>query len=117
MNSIKSLTKLIVVSLFIVSCSSSDDDSSPPTQLPTGITYTNTINSIMSQNCNVSGCHTTTAMAAGFALSTYDEVKFAFQNRGALGQIESGNMPKNRDDLSEATINNIKGWMAENYPE
>lgn len=114
------ITQLLVASLFIISCSSSDDDDTgtpPPTQLPTNITYTNTINSIMSQNCNVSGCHNTTTMASGFALSTYDEVKSAFQNKSALSQIETGAMPKNASKLSSATINNIKGWIAENYPE
>lgn len=112
------LTKLLVASLFIISCSSSDDDDPILIySLPTNITYTNTIGSLMSQSCAVSGCHNTSTKAGGFSLTTYAEVVTAFKTKGALSEIENGTMPKNGAKLSTATIYKIKGWIAKNYTE
>ena len=111
---------VFIASLLLFSCSSDDDDDDLPDPgidpIPTGMTYTKDIKGIMDQSCNVSGCHNTTKMAAGFALSNYDEVKDAFMN-DALIQIENGAMPKNESKLPQATINKIKGWIAEDYKE
>ncbi|MDP3312164.1 c-type cytochrome [Lutibacter sp.] len=107
-------------SLFIfASCSSNsdDDDIIPPNNPPaSNITYTNTISSIMSENCT--SCHgATPTNNAPMSLNTYATVKSAIENRGLINQIETGNMPKNGNKLTTTQIQNIKTWQANGFPQ
>ena len=105
----------MVVSI-ITSCSSnSDDDMEPIT--PSNITYTNTVKMIIDQNCTTSACHDNNAPAAGLSLTSYSDVKTGFLSKGALSQIESGAMPKDKAKLPQATITKIRGWKANDYKE
>jgi len=106
---------LIAISFFTISCAS--DSTSDVEENTNNITYSNTIQPIMSQSCATSACHDSNAPAAGLSLTTFAEVKDAFQNNDPLARIESGNMPKNANKLSASTIANIKTWIADNYPQ
>lgn len=114
---------LTFIMFFFISCSSdSSDDMIPsptpdPDPNPVEVTYTNTVKAITSSNCTASACHDNIAPQQGINLTNYAGVKSAFQSQGALAQIESGTMPKDTDDLSAATINKIKDWIANNYAQ
>lgn len=83
------------------------------------ITYSKTIKPIITQSCATTGCHNSITKASNLDLSTFEKVKFEFENtssNGALARIESGNMPKGASKLSDATIETLKDWIAANYP-
>lgn len=118
---------LIALTFFLNSCSSGgDSDSNPnpdpdPDPTPTTITYTNTISSIISNNCI--SCHgSTPANGATISLNTYNNVKTATQNNNLIGRISlvQGNpdlMPKNGTRLPQATIDKFITWQANGYLE
>ena len=109
---------IFALSLLTISCAS--DSTSDVEEPSNNITYTNTIQPLMSQSCNVSGCHNSTTKASGLDLSTFNLVKAAFANTGsssAIGRIESGNMPQGGSKLSATTIANLKTWISDNFPQ
>lgn len=103
--------------IFLFSCSSDSSDDMEPTPDPDPVTYTNTVNSIMTINCATSTCHDSSSPAQGLDLTNYTNVKDAFVNKNAMGLINLGNMPKNADKLSTSTINKLNDWIANNYEE
>jgi hypothetical protein len=108
---------LFLLLIFIISCSSDSSDDLELIIDPVNVTYTNTIKAIMSQSCATTACHDNSSLAAGLSLTTYDGVKGAFENNGALAQIESGSMPKNASKLSISIINKITDWIDNGYKE
>jgi len=107
------LTSLLLL-IFIVSCSSDSDDDDDLVD-PPSITYTNTIKSIMSGNCN--NCHgNPTTNSAPMSLTTYANVKDATINRGLITRVEDGTMPPS-GNLSATQISNIKTWKSNGYIE
>ncbi|MDO3694298.1 choice-of-anchor D domain-containing protein [Wenyingzhuangia sp. chi5] len=80
-------------------------------------TYTKDIQPIMNNSCATTGCHKGTNPASGIGLETYALTKDAFENHGALIQIELGEMPRNASKLPQVTIDLIKKWIADGYPE
>lgn len=85
------------------------------------VTYTNTVKSIIDNNCLF--CHgATPSNGAPMSLNTYDAVKNAVLNRGLLDRIsraqgEPGMMPLGGTRLPQATINQIMEWNTNNLPE
>ncbi len=108
------ILKLLVISLFFISCSSDDDD--PFTPPPNGpVTYTNTIAAIINGNCL--NCHTNPPKNnAPMSLTTASEVESAIRTRGLIGKIEDGSMPPN-GTLSATQIQAIKDWQAGGFIE
>ncbi|WP_299523525.1 cytochrome c [uncultured Lutibacter sp.] len=109
------LTGLFMM-LFIASCSSNSDDDDIIVDNPTStITYTNTINSIISGNCL--GCHgTTPSNGAPMSLSTYNNVKDAVTGRNLIARVENGTMPPN-GNLTATQIQNLKTWQTNGFPQ
>ncbi|MET2986150.1 hypothetical protein [Aureibaculum conchae] len=103
---------LIVVSLFIYSCSSSsEDDIIDPGDKK--ITYNANVKPIMSSSCT--GCHgNPTSNGAPFSLTTYDEVKG--RANSVLAAMSAGRMPKS-GKLPQATINVIDQWIKDGLLE
>ena len=75
-------------------------------------TYTKDIKPIMTANCT--SCH---GSSGGVSLETFTATKNAFVSRGALSQIELGEMPRNANKLPQTEIDLIKKWIADGYPE
>jgi len=111
MKKIYSISTLLLI-LFIYSCSSSSNDDviiTPPNN-NNDVTYTNDVKPIIDNNCL--NCHTNPPQnGAPMPLTTYDNVKEAVQNRGLIGKIESGAMPKNGTPLSTSQVQTVKDWQ------
>ncbi|WP_139958204.1 hypothetical protein [Flavicella sediminum] len=111
----KNILIALCIPLSFLSCASdSAEDLTEKTTDP--ISYTNTIEAIITPGCASSNCHGGTQNPE---LTSYELVKSAFQSTGgssALGRIESGNMPKNASAFSSSTINTIKEWIATDFP-
>ena len=86
-------------------------------------TYTNSIKSILDNNCAIPFCHNTTTAAAGFDFSSYTSAKtnFTASSTRILGAIMHSSgfkpMPQGGAKLADTTINKIQSWVNANYPE
>lgn len=126
MNTIKTVS-LAISTLLMISCSSgSESDLSPspspnpnPDPSPVTLTYTNTIKSIMDNNCT--SCHgSTTSNGATISLDTYARVKASADNiidRISRAQGAGGMMPQNGTRLPQSTIDNVIAWKNNGYIE
>jgi len=113
MKHISLIIKLIVISLFFTSCSSSSDDDPFTPPVNESVTYTNTVAAIINGNCL--DCHTNPPKNnAPMSLTTASEVESAIRTRGLIGKIEDGSMPPN-GTLSATQIQAIKDWQAGGY--
>ncbi len=85
------------------------------------ITYTNTVKSIIDNNCLA--CRTQPPQnGAPMHLTTYEDVKNAVLNRGLLDRISrpqgaAGMMPSGGTRLPQATIDKIFEWSQNGLPE
>jgi len=85
------------------------------------VTYTNTVKSIIDNNCIM--CHAATPInGAPMSLTTYENVKQAVQNRGLLDRIsraqgEPGMMPNGGTRLPQALIDKVFAWSAQGLQE
>lgn len=81
------------------------------------VTYTNTVKSIIDNNCIF--CHAATPInGAPMPLTTYENVKDAVQNRGLINRIsraqgEPGMMPNGGTRLPQAIIDKVIEWNAQ----
>ena len=79
------------------------------------VTYTATVSTILTNNCN--SCHGATAnvTGAGISLSTYAAVKPYITNGKLINSIlqngQASAMPKNAAKLDVCTINKITVWI------
>ncbi|WP_366183921.1 cytochrome c [Flavobacterium ovatum] len=116
---------IAIGSLINVNCSNNSESDittgSNPDPIPTTITYTNTIQTIITSNCN--SCHgTTPTNGASFSLNTYTKVKNAIINEQLIERISkaqgtSGMMPDNGTRLPQATIDKVISWKNDGYKE
>ncbi|WP_291131352.1 hypothetical protein [Flavobacterium sp. UBA7682] len=78
------------------------------------VTYTNTVKSIIDNNCIM--CHAATPVnGAPMSLTTYENVKQAVLNRGLLNRIsraqgEPGMMPNGGTRLPQPVIDQVQAW-------
>lgn len=85
------------------------------------ITYTNTVKSIIDNNCL--SCHTLPPQnGAPMSLTTYADVRNAVLNRGLLNRISRdqgapGMMPNGGIRLPQATIDKISNWAENGFQE
>jgi mono/diheme cytochrome c family protein len=84
----------------------------------TNVTYTNTIQPIMSQSCT--GCHGSSSPSGGIDLTTYSLVRASAEDGSLLGTMafQSGYspMPKGGNKVSDCTLNKIQAWINKGYP-
>ncbi|QHL86946.1 hypothetical protein GU926_05645 [Nibribacter ruber] len=121
---------LLALAASMVSACSSDsaDDPDPqPTPTPnpqdqqcvtTGVTYTNTVVSILSTNCY--SCHSTAIATDGVVLDTYAGVKAQASTGKLMGVITHSPgfpaMPSGGAKLSDCNIAKIKKWVDDGAP-
>lgn len=85
------------------------------------VSYNVNVKPIISSNCIQ--CHADTPQnGAPMRLTTYDAVKDAVLNRGLIDRISrpegvSGHMPLGGPKLPETTINLIRRWQEQGFPE
>ena len=85
------------------------------------VTYTNTVKSIIDNNCI--SCHAATPVnGAPMPLITYENVKDAVQNRGLIDRISraqgaAGMMPSGGTRLPQAVIDQVIAWSAQGLIE
>ncbi|WP_038262834.1 hypothetical protein [Zhouia amylolytica] len=113
-------TTLLLFSICLTSCSSTDDSAMEniPDEIDgTSITYENTIKGIMTSECT--SCHgSTTSQGAPMSLVTYAQVVDAVDNRNLVGRIESNTNPMPQGGkMSQTKIDQIKAWVANGTPE
>ncbi len=113
----KKLFTLFIFALLCSNCTSdSTDDLTIP--IPTVITYTQNVKMILDTSCATSGCHNAASNTAGLTLETYAQARNAFENRNALGRMESttASMPPS-GNLPSTSIQIIKNWRDQGYLE
>ena len=105
---------LLLGTVLVSSCSNdSSDDLSGNIDLDE-VTYTNTVKSIIDNNCIM--CHAATPInGAPMSLTTYENVKQAVLNRGLLDRISRtqgapGMMPNGGTRLPQALIDKVQAW-------
>jgi hypothetical protein len=86
----------------------------------TGITYTNTIKTLMDNKCI--GCHyPNSTTGGGFDLSTYEKVKAVAVSGDLYGDIAFqpgyNKMPKGGAKLSTCTIQQVNAWIHQGMPK
>ena len=106
--------------VFVLSCT--NDSSSDLIDITQGeITYTNTVKSIIDNNCIM--CHAAVPVnGAPMSLTTYENVKSAVLTRGLLIRIskaqgEPGMMPNGGTRLPQAKIDQILEWANNGFLE
>ena len=115
--------KMLVIGTFtvLISSCSSNSESDLTTPPSTTITYTNTIQSILSSNCT--SCHgANPSNGASLSLNTYTKVKNAVTNSQLIeliskSQGSSGMMPFGGTRLPQATIDKVISWKNNGFKE
>lgn len=114
------ISTLLLGTLLVSSCSNDSSADLTDGNLD-DVTYTNTVKSIIDNNCI--SCHAATPVnGAPMSLTTYENVKEAVQNRGLLDRIsraqgEPGMMPNGGTRLPQATIDQVIAWSAQGLNE
>lgn len=109
-----------MVFLFL-GCTNDSESDLVDNSVPGTNTYTNSIKSIMDNNCI--SCHgNTTSGGAPMSLTTYQNVKDAVTNKGLIDRISraqgaSGMMPLGGTRLSQSSIDQIVDWKNNGFPQ
>lgn len=112
----KSITFPIISILFLlfISCTNDSESDLMDQNTPVTITYTNSVKSIIDNNCVF--CHgNTPSNGAPMSLTTYQNVKDAVLSRGLIDRISkaqdaSGMMPYGGTRLPQSNIDQIIAW-------
>jgi uncharacterized membrane protein len=116
----KTLLQLIFVSFLLLSCTNDSTSDLIDNDIEQ-ISYTNSIKSIIDNNCVV--CHASTPInGAPMSLTTYDDVKNAILTRDLLDRIsrpqgEVGMMPNGGTRLPQSIIDQISTWATQGFNE
>ncbi len=106
----KNTLTLLFTAILISSCSSLDCTT---TETPT---FTTLNSGIFSTTCATSGCHDATTQAGTYNMTTYAGIiaKVSGSNASASSlftQVESGSMPQNGTELTDAQKCQISNWI------
>ena len=116
----KTLLQSVFVSMVLLSCTNDSTSDLIENDIQQ-ISYTNTVKSVIDNNCVV--CHAATPInGAPMSLTTYDDVKNAILTRGLLDRIsrpqgEEGMMPNGGTRLPQPIIDQINTWASQGFNE
>lgn len=80
------------------------------------VSYSADISPIMSQNCT--SCHgNSPSSGASVSLTNLSQVQSAIEGNNLIGRVQSGNMPKNAEKLSNTQIQTLQVWEEEGFNE
>ncbi len=86
-----------------------------------GLSYDKEVEPVMSKNCAISGCHSSSSSAGGVSLETYKQVKQEATTGDLLCTIKHNtgctNMPRGGDQLPDSTIQMIDCWVKNDTPQ
>jgi hypothetical protein len=108
------ISTLLLGTILVSSCTNDSSNDLLGIEDLDEVTYTNTVKSIMDNNCI--SCHAATPInGAPNSLTTYENVKEAALNGGLLDRIsrdqgESGMMPSGGTRLPQAVIDQVTTW-------
>ena len=112
---------LIAITLFSLFSCSNDSESDLTIPTPILVKYTSDVRPIIQANCIP--CHTDPPVnGAPMRLTTYDDVKYAINNRGLLDRISRpqgapGMMPNGGTRLPQSSIDLITKWKTDGFVE
>ncbi|NNT71802.1 hypothetical protein HKT18_06185 [Flavobacterium sp. IMCC34852] len=115
------ISALTLGTVLVSSCTNDSSDDLSGTDGLDEVTYTNTVKSIIDNNCIA--CHADTPVAgAPMSLTTYENVKEAVLERGLLDRISrpqgaQGMMPNGGTRLPQAVIDQVFAWSAQGLNE
>ncbi|MCI4442975.1 MAG: hypothetical protein JHC39_05650 [Lentimicrobium sp.] len=110
-----------ILFLLFVSCTNDSESDLMNPNSPATITYTNSIKSIIDNNCIF--CHgTIPSNGAPMSLTTYQTVKDAVLNRGLIDRISraqdaAGMMPYGGSRLPQSNIDQVITWKNTGFTE
>jgi hypothetical protein len=118
------MKRLLFIITIVIACMwSCKNDKAPAAKtLCDSVTYTTMVKPILSQNCNIAGCHIGGTGGGNIDLRTYDKAKDAAQNNEMKKAINwqldlDKNMPQGAAKLSQRNIDIIECWMNKGFPE
>jgi hypothetical protein len=120
---VKNSAVFIIASIFFLSVSTSScyydkEEILYPQSVcdTTNVTFSASVTSILTANCNNTSCHGGNATVSGIKLGTYADVKIVVGNGKLVGALTHATgfspMPKNAAKLSNCNIATIKKWIA-----
>lgn len=105
----------------LTSCTNDSESDLTDNNVPSTITYTNSIKSIMDTNCI--SCHgNTPSNGAPMSLTTYQNVKDAVLSRGLIDRISraqgaAGMMPLGGTRLTQSKIDEVIAWKNNGFAQ
>lgn len=121
MKSLNLITTAVCLSFLMGCTNDSQSDLIDSTPVPTIVTYTNTVKSIIDGSCI--SCHgSTPTNGASLSLTTYTLVKDAVTSHGLIDRISrsqgtTGMMPKDGTRLPQPTIDKVIKWQTDGLSE
>lgn len=115
------ISVLVLGTVLVSSCANDSSDDLSGIDGLDEVTYTNTVKSIIDNNCI--SCHAATPIAGvPMSLTTYENVKEAVLERGLLDRISrpqgaQGMMPNGGTRLPQAVIDQVFAWSAQGLNE
>lgn len=112
---------LFSVFALLTSCTNDSESDLTDNNVPSEITYTNSIKSTMDNNCI--SCHgNTPSNGASMSLTTYQNVKDAVLSRGLIDRISraqgaAGMMPLGGTRLPQSKIDEVTNWKNTGFME
>ncbi len=108
------ISVFVLGTVLVSSCTNDSSDDLSGIDGLDEVTYTNTVKSIIDNNCIM--CHAATPVnGAPMSLTTYENVKQAVLERGLLNRISrpqgaEGMMPNGGTRLPQAVIDQVSAW-------
>ncbi len=121
MNKLKVLLSIATLAFLQIGCTNESTSDLIDDTIIDEITYSNTVKSIIDNNCIM--CHAATPVnGAPMSLTTYADVRNAVLNRGLIERISRaqgapGMMPNGGTRLPQATIDKISSWAETGFQE
>ncbi len=112
---------IVTVLFLLLGCTNDSESDLTNNTVPSTVTYTNTIKSIIDNNCI--SCHgNTPSGGAPMSLTTYQNVKDAVINRGLIDRISrvqgaSGMMPLGGTRMPQSSINQVIDWKNNGFTQ
>jgi len=112
---------IFILFLLLVSCTNDSESDLMDPNISATITYTNSIKTIMDNNCNF--CHgNIPSNGAPMSLTTYQNVKDAVLSRGLIDRISKaqdapGMMPYGGTRLPQSSIDQVISWKNSGFTQ
>ena len=126
MKTLKTTFYILTLSLFFMSCSSSEvvppgggnGSGSGGSGSTTKTTYDKDIKTLINNSCATASCHDTSSPAAGLSLTTFAQVKNAAQNGNLFTRVNNNTMPPSPNSpLSNTNKALLEKWKTDGYLE